>query len=85
MRRFRGTHLEAELIPETLMKLWLGYGKKGVTGSPTSRSWAVLRCVENMLKVSGLGSVMSPMSPRVHLKTQLNYHKMAMFPRSSRV
>jgi len=31
MRWFRSTHLEAELIPETLMKLWLGYGKKGVT------------------------------------------------------
>ena len=31
MRRFRSTHLEAELIPETLIKLWLGHGKKGVT------------------------------------------------------
>ena len=31
MRRFRSTHLEAELIPETLMKFRLGYGKKGVT------------------------------------------------------
>ena len=31
MRRFRTTHLEAELIPETLIKLWLGHGKKGVT------------------------------------------------------
>ena len=30
MRRFRSTHLEAELVPETLLKLWLGYGKKGV-------------------------------------------------------
>ena len=30
-RAFRSTHLEAELIPETLIKLWLGHGKKGVT------------------------------------------------------
>jgi intergrase/recombinase len=31
MRRFRCTHLETELIPESLIKIWLGHGKKGVT------------------------------------------------------
>src|SRR5664279_327320 len=31
MRRFRCTHLETELIPESLIRIWLGHGKKGVT------------------------------------------------------
>jgi intergrase/recombinase len=31
MRRFRCTHLDAQLIPESLIKIWLGHGKKGVT------------------------------------------------------
>ena len=31
MRLFPSTHLEAELIPETLIKRCLGHGKKGVT------------------------------------------------------
>ena len=33
----------------------------------------------------GLGSVMSTMSPRGHLKRQLNYQKMGMIPGSSMV
>lgn len=69
MRRFRCTHLETELIPESLIKIWLGHGKKGVTEQSYIRMMGRMdtrrKCVESV----GLGFSHVPNVPNVRLAT----------------
>jgi integrase len=69
MRRFRCTHLDAQLIPESLIKIWLGHGKKGVTETSYIKIMGRMdtrkTCVEN----AGLGFSHVPHVPRVRLAT----------------
>jgi hypothetical protein len=69
MSRFRCTHLETELIPESLIKIWLGHGKKGVTEQSyirmMGRTDTRRKCVESV----GLGFSHVPHVPRVRLAT----------------
>jgi hypothetical protein len=88
MRLFPSTHLEAELIPETLIKRCLGHGKKGVTEQSYIKIMGRRDVRRKYVESVGLGfshvpSV--PTSPRVRLKRQRNYHKMGMVPGSSTV
>ena len=66
MRRFRCTHLDAQLISESLIKIWLGHGKKGVTEQSYIKVMGRMdtrkACVEN----AGLGF---SLVPRVRLAT----------------
>ena len=69
MRRFRCTHLETELIPESLIKIWLGHGKKGVTEQSYIRMMGRMdtrrKCVESV----GLGFTHVPNVPKLQLAT----------------
>ncbi len=69
MRRFRCTHLDTQLIPESLIKIWLGHGKKGVTEQSYIKVMGRMdtrkTCVEN----AGLGFSHVPHVPRVRLAT----------------
>jgi integrase len=69
MRRFRCTHLDAQLIPESLIKIWLGHGKKGVTETSYIKVMGRMdtrkTCVEN----AGLGFSHVPHVPRIRLAT----------------
>lgn len=69
MRRFRCTHLETELIPESLIKIWLGHGKKGVTEQSYIRMMGRMdtrrKCVESV----GLGFSHVPHVPQLRLAT----------------
>jgi integrase len=85
MRRFRSTHLEAELIPETLIKLWLGHGKKGVTEQSYIKIMGRVDVRRKYVESVGHGFNHVPNVPRPRLKRQRNYHRMGMFPGSSMV
>jgi integrase len=69
MRRFRCTHLDAQLIPESLIKIWLGHGKKGVTEQSYIKMMGRMdtrkTCVEN----AGLGFTHVPNVPKLRLAT----------------
>jgi integrase len=69
MRRFRCTHLDSELIPESLIKIWLGHGKKGVTEQSYIKLMGRVdvrkKCVEN----AGLGFSHVPNVPKLRLAT----------------
>ena len=69
MRRFRCTHLDTQLIPESLIKIWLGHGKKGVTEQSYIKVMGRMdtrkTCVEN----AGLGFSHVPHVPRIRLAT----------------
>jgi len=68
MRRFRSTHLEAELIPETLIKLWLGHGKKGVTEQSYIKIMGRVDVHRKYVESVGLGFSHVPMSPSVRFE-----------------
>ena len=85
MRRFRSTHLEAELIPETLIKLWLGHGKKGITEQAYIKIMGRVDVRRKYVDGVGLGFNRVPNVPKPSLERQRNYHKMAMIPGSSTV
>ena len=69
MRGFRCTHLDTQLIPESLIKIWLGHGKKGVTEPSSIKVMGCMdtrrTCVEN----AGLGCSLLPHVPRIRLAT----------------
>jgi hypothetical protein len=69
MRRFRTTHLEGELIPETLMKLWLGHGKKGVTEQSYIRIMGRLDTRRKYVESVGLGFSHVPNVPKPSLES----------------
>ncbi len=61
--------LDTQLIPESLIKIWLGHGKKGVTEQSYIKVMGRMdtrkTCVEN----AGLGFSHVPHVPRVRLAT----------------
>jgi len=69
MRRFRCTHLDTQLIPESLIKIWLGHGKQGVTEQSYIKIMGRMdtrkTCVENV----GLGFSHAPNAPKLRLAT----------------
>jgi hypothetical protein len=85
MRRFRCTHLDAQMIPESLIKIWLGHGKKGVTEQSYIKIMGRMdtrkTCVENV----GLGFSHAPLPPNSDLQPPRKQKKMGMFPGSSTV
>ena len=68
MRRFRSTHLEAELIPETLIKLWLGHGKKGVTEQSYIKIMGRVDVCRKYVESVGLGFSRVPNVPKRSLE-----------------
>ncbi len=69
MRRFRCTHLETELIPESLIKIWLGHGKEGVTEQSYIRMMGRLDTRRKFVESVGLGFSHVPNVPKVRLAT----------------
>jgi integrase len=69
MRRFRCTHLETELIPESLIKIWLGHGKKGVTEQSYIRMMGRMDTRRKCVESAGLGFTHVPNVPKVRLAT----------------
>jgi len=68
MRRFRSTHLETELIPETLIKLWLGHGKKGVTEQSYIKLMGRVDARRKYVESVGLGFSHVPNVPKPSLE-----------------
>jgi len=68
MRRFRSTHLETELIPETLIKLWLGHGKKGVTEQSYIKLMGRVDVRRKYVESVGLGFSHVPNVPKPSLE-----------------
>jgi len=69
MRRFRSTHLDAQLIPESLIKIWLGHGKKGVTEQSYIKIMGRMDTRKTCVEDVGLGFDHAPNAPRLRLAT----------------
>lgn len=69
MRRFRCTHLETELIPESLIKIWLGHGKRGVTEQSYIRMMGRTDTRRKCVEIAGLGFNHVPNVPKLRLAT----------------
>jgi hypothetical protein len=76
MRRFRCTHLDTQLIPESLIKIWLGHGKKGVTEQSYIKVMGRMDTRKACVEKAGLGFSHVPMSPASGLQPPRNCHKM---------
>jgi hypothetical protein len=69
MRRFRCTHLETALIPGSLIKIWLGHGKKDVSEQSYTRMMGRMDTRRKCVESAGLGLNHVPNVPKVRLAT----------------
>lgn len=68
MRRFRITHLESQGVSESLIKLWAGHGKKGVTEQSYIKIMGRLDVRRKCVEQAGLGFNHVPSVPRGRLE-----------------